>query len=101
MLSVHISETDRENLQYWRYNHPHPRVQQRMEVLWLRSITDSPETIAAFTNLTSATVRNYLHLYLDGGMDALKRVNWVGPTSTLEEHHATIEEELRQGADQK
>jgi transposase len=67
-----------------------------MEVLWLRSQIESSETIAASTNLTAATVRKYIHLYLDGGVDALKLVNWVGPKSTLEEHHSTIEEELRQ-----
>ena len=35
MLRLACSETDQQALHSERYHHPHPRVQQRMEALWL------------------------------------------------------------------
>ena len=37
MLQLTFSEADKQALHYERYHHPHPRVQQRMEALWLKS----------------------------------------------------------------
>jgi hypothetical protein len=37
MLQLEFSEADKQVLHYERYHHPHPRVQQRMEALWLKS----------------------------------------------------------------
>src|SRR5215831_10780739 len=37
MLQLAFSEADKQTLHYERYHHPHPRVQQRMEALWLKS----------------------------------------------------------------
>ena len=37
MLQLAFSEADKQALHYERYHHPHPRVQQRMEALWLKS----------------------------------------------------------------
>jgi len=37
MLQLEFSEADKGALTHERYHHPHPRVQQRMEALWLKS----------------------------------------------------------------
>jgi hypothetical protein len=37
MLQLACSEADQHALPYARYHHPPPRVQQRMEALWLQS----------------------------------------------------------------
>jgi hypothetical protein len=37
MFQLAFSEADKQALHYERYHHPHPRVQQRMEALWLKS----------------------------------------------------------------
>jgi len=37
MAQLTFSEADRQALHQERFEHPHPRVQQRMEVLWLVS----------------------------------------------------------------
>jgi hypothetical protein len=37
MLGLEFSEADKHALNHERYHHPHPRVQQRMEALWLKS----------------------------------------------------------------
>ncbi|MDM8568921.1 IS630 family transposase, partial [Thiotrichales bacterium HSG1] len=35
MIQIEFLEEEREALHYERYHHPHPRVQKKMEVLWL------------------------------------------------------------------
>lgn len=37
MIQLTISEADQQTIQYERYHHPDPRVQRRMEILWLKS----------------------------------------------------------------
>ena len=37
MLQLEFSEADKRALNHERYHHSHPRVQQRMEALWLKS----------------------------------------------------------------
>ena len=37
MIDLKFTEEDREILNYERFHHPHPRVQLKMEVLWLKS----------------------------------------------------------------
>ncbi len=37
MTRLHFTEEEQQALHKERFEHPHPRVQQRMEVLWLIS----------------------------------------------------------------
>jgi hypothetical protein len=37
MLKLKFSTEDVEALRYWRFHHPHPHVQRKMEVVYLRS----------------------------------------------------------------
>ena len=37
MIWIEFNDEDKAALNYERYNHPHPFVQQKMEVLWLKS----------------------------------------------------------------
>ena len=36
MIAIDFTEEDIEALDYERYHHPHPRVQRKMEALWLK-----------------------------------------------------------------
>ncbi|KAA6322707.1 hypothetical protein EZS27_027773 [termite gut metagenome] len=38
MLKVKFTESDRLVFQHERYHHPHPHVQKKMEVLFLKSL---------------------------------------------------------------
>ncbi|VAX36259.1 Mobile element protein, partial [hydrothermal vent metagenome] len=35
MIKFNFTEKEKELLSYERYHHPHPRVQRKMEALWL------------------------------------------------------------------
>ena len=37
MLQMAFTESEKAKLKHERFHHPHPRVQQKMEVLWLKS----------------------------------------------------------------
>ncbi len=45
---------------YERFNHPHPRVQIRMELMWLKRKGLKNSQIAALINLSENTVIKYI-----------------------------------------
>jgi transposase len=96
MLRLEFSEADRQALNYERYHHPHPRVQQRMEALWLKSQGVPHHQIARLCDSSGNTVRAYLNLYQAGGVEALKHLQFHRPQSALNAHRETIEAQLRE-----
>ena len=78
-----------------RYEHPDPRVQQRMETLWLKSKNEPHGRIAELANVSRATVQRTLRIYATQGLDGIRTFGWKGQPSALTPHAATIEEEFR------
>lgn len=79
-----------------RYEHPDPRVQQRMEVLWLVSQGETRARAGTLAGVSKATVVRYLSLFRQGGVDGLRRFHWVRPTSVLENHRPALEVEFQE-----
>jgi transposase len=96
MLRLEFSESDQQALNYERYHHPHPRVQQRMEALWLKSQGIPHHQIARLCRISGNTLRAYLKQYQAGGVDALKQLSFHRPQSALQAHRETIEAHLRE-----
>ena len=90
-----FSEADRRQLRRERFEHPHPRVQLRMEVLWLIRCGESYSSAARLADVSDATVDRYVALYRERGIDGLKQFDWQGPTSELVTHQTSLEEEFR------
>jgi transposase len=95
MIQLLFSEADKQALHYERYHHPHPRVQQRMEALWLKSQGLPHHQIAQLCAISRNTLRAYLRLYHDGGVEGLKHLNFHCPQSGFQEHRETIEAQVR------
>jgi transposase len=91
MIKNIFREEDIKVFSYERYHHPHPRVQQKMEAMWLKSHNFSHEEIAKLTGVSPNTITNYLKEYLNGGIEKLKEVNFNRPESELTKHTFTIE----------
>ena len=87
---------DIQNLAELRYQHPDLRVQQRMEVLWLISQNENQDRAAILAGVSKATVARYIAIFRSQGVAGLKEFHWVKPTSVLEDHRVTLEEEFRQ-----
>lgn len=79
-----------------RYRHPDPRVQERMEILWLKSKNETHERIAELANVSRSTVQRTLRIYAAKGLDGIRLFGWKGQPSVLTPHRATIEEAFRQ-----
>jgi transposase len=75
-----------------RYHHPHPRVQQRMEVLWLKSQGLAHEDIARLADVSRRTVQRYLDAFADGGLDRVRRLPWRGAPNGLAAHGPALED---------
>jgi transposase len=75
-----------------RYHHPHPRVQQKMEVLWLKSQGCTHEDIARLAAVSRRSVQRYLDEFADCGLERLRRVPWKGKANELAAHQASLED---------
>jgi hypothetical protein len=84
----------REVLNYERCHHPVPLVQPRMpqggtatwdvpEVLWLKSHDLPHALIAELAGVSENTIREYFQLFIDGGIEKLKEVNFYRPERDL------------------
>src|SRR5512144_1680893 len=96
MLRLEFRESDQQAVNYERYHHPHPRVQQRMEALWLKSQGIPHYQIARLCRISGNTLRAYLKRYQAGGGDALKQGSCHRPPSALQAYRETIEAHLRE-----
>lgn len=75
-----------------RYHHPHPRVQQRMEVLWLKSQGLTHEDIARLADVSRRSVQRYLDDFAEGGLERLRRLAWPGKPDALAAHRGSLED---------
>jgi transposase len=96
MLRLEFSESDQQALNYERYHHPHPRVQQRREALWLKSQGVPHHQIARLCWISGNTLRADLKRYQAGGVDALKPLSFHRPQSALQAQREAIEAHLRE-----
>ena len=92
MICLNFTEEEKQALNYERYHHPHPRVQRKMEALWLKSQGESHQRIAQLTGLTPNMITAYLKDYQAEGIEKLKEISFYQPTSELLKHQQTLEE---------
>lgn len=81
-------------LHYERSHHPHPRVRQRMETVYLKALGLSHQDIGRIMRISQTTLREYLHLYQNGGIAALKELNFNQPKSDLDDHQDQLRQEF-------
>jgi transposase len=92
MRAFTFSDEDLQAITHARYHHPHPRVQRKMEVLWLKHHGLPHQQIAALAGVSLRTAQRYLDAYRDGGLTQVRRCNWRGPKTALLQHERSIEE---------
>src|SRR4030095_6249322 len=96
MDKMEFTTAEREALHYWRFHHPHPRVQRKMEALYLKSQGLAPAQISRLCAITQPTFYRYLHEYRQGGIGKLTQVPLHRRQSQLADDRTSIEEDLRQ-----
>lgn len=96
MIQLKFSEADKQALNYERYHHPHPRVQRKMEALWLKSQGLPHQDICRLTRISSTTLTSYLKTYQKEGVEGLKAIRFYQPQSDLQAHRTTLESYFRE-----
>jgi transposase len=92
MIKLVFSQEEIAELDKERYNHPHPHVQKKMWVVFLKSLGKIPhELIAEIAGVCPNTMRAYFKEYETGGIEKLKQINFYQPKSELIEYKTTIE----------
>src|SRR3954470_24862931 len=92
MREFTFSDEDLEEIDNDRYQHPHPHVKRKMEVLWLKTHGLPHQQIADLAGVSLRTVQRYLDEYLEGGLKQVRRCKWRGPETELLQHEQSIQE---------
>lgn len=79
-----------------RYEHPDPRVQERMEILWLKINGETHDRIAVLANVSRSTVQRTLRLFATQGLDGIRTFGWKGQPSALTPHEETLKKEFQE-----
>ena len=96
MAKLAFAEADQQTFHEERFEHPHPRVQQRMEALWLISKGLVYSEVARLSCVSEATVDRYVAIYRKGGLDGLRKLSWgKSSVSELVDHQESLEESFR------
>src|SRR5512147_594967 len=95
MRLITFTADDRRASAQDRYHHPDPRVQRKMEVLWLKSHGLGHDQIAAYADVSRRTVQRYRDPYHEGGLPRLRRCRWHHPQGALAKHRDSLEEHFR------
>jgi transposase len=96
MIKINYSAADVEALRYWRFQHPDPRVQVRMEALYLRSQGIATHDIIRLCGISKASFHRYLNAYVTGGIEQLKQIDHYRPQSELAPHRPILEAYFQQ-----
>jgi transposase len=96
MHKIEFSQEAIEALQYWRFHHPSPRVQVRMEAIYLRSQGMKILDIIRLCRISKASFHKYFASYATGGIEKLKDIGHYRPQSELAKHHTTLEAYFRE-----
>jgi transposase len=96
MRRFEFTDEQRNAIAHERFYHPNPRVQQRMEVLWLKHHGETHERIAQLADVSRRTVQRVLDLFAEGGLEALRQFHEQGRANALNPHRASLEAEFRE-----
>ena len=91
MIEIKVTDLGQQMLRMERYNHPHPRVMLKMDVVHLKSLGLGNDLVCKITGVCGNTMREYLKQYNKGGIEHLKEVNFYRPNSELDAYRGTIE----------
>jgi transposase len=92
MVRVNIKEEYKKAFARERYEHPHPRVNQRMDALHLKSKYLENRDICDIIGICNNTLLSYYKMYNAGGIEKLREINFYGPKSEMEKHVVEIKE---------
>lgn len=94
MRKIEFSPEQVKQLRDESHRHPHPLVRRRMWALLLKSEELAHGQIGHILGISQPTLRTYFDLYEQGGVEALKHLNYQGQANLLLARKAEIIEAL-------
>src|SRR5262249_47675118 len=91
MRRFDFSEDTLVEIRHDRFHHPHPHVQRKMEVLWLKAQGLTHAEIAKLADSSPRSVQRYLDQFEQGGLDLVRRLKWKGKRNELSQHRLSLE----------
>src|SRR5450759_4850147 len=91
-LRVQLTEEQQSMVTEDRTSHPHPRVREKMLILWLLHCGVTRQKAAEVAGVGRATVQRFVAAFRDGGLDGLRRWDPNRPESEM----ATFRESIRE-----
>jgi transposase len=91
-IPLTFTDKDLDTLSRERFEHPDPRVQRRMEVLWLISQGLARQRAAQLAGVARATAERYVAIFRAKGVAGLCEFDWYRPVSELAQHRNSLEE---------
>ena len=95
MIPIDFTPEDIDALHHERFHHPHPRVQEKMEAVYLKSQGLLHKDICRLSRISENTLRSYLGQFREGGVERLKRLDFAGPRSEMADHREALEDYFR------
>ena len=92
MIQIEFTSAEINNLRYERFHYPAPRVQLKMEALYLKSQGLPHGTIQSLCKISSVTLAKYLRQYIEGGIERLKRNLHKGKSNELQPYQESLKE---------
>jgi len=96
MRRFEFSEEERSAIAKERFYHPNPRVQRRMEILWLKQHGETHQRIAELAGASRRTVQRVLDVFAAGRLEAVRQFHEKGRVNAFDPHCQSLEEEFRQ-----
>lgn len=90
MIYFEISDDDLKEIQHDRVYHPHPRIRQKMEALWLKNFGLQHQLICQILCITGNTLRSYFREYMTGGLDEVREIRFYRPKSKLADYEKSL-----------
>jgi transposase len=91
MINLTFTTNEIDALETERYTHPHPKVQRRMEALYLKSMGLPHHQICSLCRISEPTLVIYLRMYQQEGLSGLKKLNYRGRPNGLAPHAPSLE----------
>jgi len=79
MIKIEFTPEEIEALELERYHHPDPKVQKKMEALYLKSQQLAHQDICRLCRISEPTLVAYLKQYQEGGIEQLKKTGIQAP----------------------
>jgi transposase len=90
MLNIEFTPEEIDTLEYERYHHLDPKVQKRIEAVYLKSQRLTHQEICRLCRISEPTLVTYLEQYLEGGIAQLEEFGYEGKSSELDKYAPSL-----------